>query len=162
LLVDTSGANTFVGTPAYSYFVTGGVVNEALGFPDAVAYAAPGTQDTALLSGGSGSNSFVGTPGYSFLASGTGAGTVVTEAVSFRWVRSTATGPTDTAQLTDSAGGDTFLGQGPSATLYGASYFIDLEGYYAVTLFGTAGAVNRLHTTALDYLFSTQGNWTAF
>ena len=64
--------------------------------------------------------------------------------------------------LYDSAGGDTFLGQGPSATLYGAGYFLDLEGYYAVTLYGASGAVNRLHTTILDYLFSTQGDWTAF
>ena len=50
-------------------------------------------------------------------------------------------------------GGDTFLGQGPSATLYGANYFLDLEGYYAVTLFGASGAINRMHTNGLNYLF---------
>ena len=59
-------------------------------------------------------------------------------------------------------GGATFLGQGKSATLYGTNYFLNLREYSAVTLFGAAGAVNRKHTDALDYLFSTQGDWTTF
>src|SRR5262249_52020628 len=104
-LYDSGGADSFVGTPTYSYLQTSQVVNIVSDFPEVRAFAST-ANDTATLVGSSGADNFVGTPKYSHL-SGSGFTNI---ASGFAQVQANSGGGgSGTAALFDSAGDDLFL-----------------------------------------------------
>jgi hypothetical protein len=158
-LYDNGGSNTFAARPGYAYLSAGGTLTAVTGFLSVQATAASNSTDSAYLYDSNGSNLFAARPGYAFQS----AGGVITSMVGFQSVQITAAaGTSDSAYLYDTSGINTYMGQGALGTLSGTGYTITVIAFKRVTANGAAGATNRVHTSALNYIFSTVGQWLSF
>jgi autotransporter-associated beta strand protein len=152
---DTSGTNSFTATPTYALFTGQSYYDRVTGFVSVTANAASGTTDSATLSDSSGSNTFTASPttatfaGTGFWETANGYGTVTASAAS----------TSDVANLSTSSTGGQFTGSGVLGTLAGSNYTINVSPFKTINLTGSAGAVNKAHLDAIDFVLNEIGSW---
>ena len=147
-LYDSSGNDTFIGTPKYGLLKGPGFQNLAQGFDQVNVYAtagdAGGVGDQATLYDSAGNDIFVGRPEYS-LMKGTGFYNYVQ---GFDHVYGYATagdvgGVGDQATLYDSAGTDNFVGRPEYSLLKGSGFYNYVQGFDHVYAYATPGGFDQ-------------------
>lgn len=162
-LTDSSGADTLVATPT-SILFTGPGLNMSLSKYATVNITGGtgGVVDTAKFYGGAGDDTFVGRPTSAQMSSTTYSTTANKFAKVYAYVATFATpGGTDKAYLYDSPSGtDLFFGTLGYGELTGSNYYFYIMDFPVINLDGTAGGINHILTSSLNYSLVKTGTWT--
>jgi hypothetical protein len=161
---DTSGTNTYIGTPTYSTLSGGSDTTKAVGFKSVGISSTSGNDIAYLYEAPGNATYFVGTPTYSFLS--TLAGTILDEVIGCKSVIATgATGTTDPAYLYDFIGSNTFNVTPTTADLITGGVVNEATGFKYVVVnsksghdvgnfYDTPGSNTFIGTPGYSYLVS--------
>ncbi len=158
-LRDSAGDDTYIATEEYALLQSANNLNYLRGFDRVHATSSTGF-DKAVLRGKSDNHRFRGNYQYSFLAATTG-NEFINSASNFDrlsvFVNNVGI---STAEILDSRGDDTFIGNQNRATIFDDQYLLLTEGFDRVTANAVDTGINTLYATNLTYELIELGNWS--
>ena len=158
-LRDSAGDDTYVATSTYAFMNGEGFLNYTRGF-DIVAGTSSTGFDKAILRSAVGNSFFKGNYGFAFLAGLTGNNYVNSASNFARLSVFAAQTGTATAQISDSAGDDTFIANGKNASIFDDSSMIFTNGFKKITASSVNSGTNKLHKQNINFELTEEGNWT--
>ncbi|MBX3434811.1 MAG: S8 family serine peptidase [Pirellulales bacterium] len=159
-LYDGATDDIFVARPDFGLMRSVGseFYNYASGFDRVFGYSTAGGNDTALMYDGAGNDRFYGAADYALMHGESNQ--YYNRAQGFRTTTVYASTGNDLAWLYDSTGNDALTVRDWGVSLlFGGGKRIELRGFKGVTASSLSGGLDTTDVAAVDWLFSSVGNW---